>query len=58
MKAYLIANISSKGPTHIGLPDQKFQSFEKKKCFFFHRVTMNTVNRGGFAQGGVKLHRA
>jgi hypothetical protein len=34
MKASLITNISSKGLTQIGRPVQKFQSFEKKKCFF------------------------
>ncbi len=41
MKAYLIANISSKGLTQIGWPVQKFQSFEKKKWFFFHWASRN-----------------
>jgi hypothetical protein len=34
MKANLIANISSKGLTHIRRPVQKLQIFEQKKCFF------------------------
>jgi hypothetical protein len=25
---------------------------------FLNHIKINTVNRGGFAQGGVKLHRA
>jgi hypothetical protein len=35
---------------------------DKKSVFFVDLFSMvlkiNTVNRGGFAQGGVKLHRA
>jgi hypothetical protein len=45
MKAYLIANISSKGLTHIGWSVKKFQSFEKKKCFFSHRAIVKKRSR-------------